>query len=76
MSNCNWFCHLQSAIFYIVVAGFSHLSEEAGLLSKKYPASPWSLLAEATASLIAKNADDAKKNGGSPTAYPPPGAGA
>lgn len=61
-------CNLQSVVFYIAVAGFSHLSEEAGLLSTKYPASPWSLLAEATASLIAKNADDAMKNGGSPTA--------
>ena len=53
----------------------AHLSVEAGLLSKKYPASPWSLLADATAFLIAKNADDVMKNGGSPRPVRHPGQG-
>lgn len=45
-----------------------YLSEDAGLFRRKKAASPWSFLAEAMASLIAKNAEDAMKNGGSPTA--------
>lgn len=49
--------------------GDSHLSEDAGLFRRKKAASPWSFLAEAMASLIAKNAEDAMKNGGSPTAW-------
>lgn len=52
-----------------VTAHQTDLSEDAGLLSRKCAVSPlWSFLAEATASLIAKNAEDAMKNGGSPTA--------
>lgn len=50
--------------------GPTDLSEEAGLLSRKNVALPllWSFLADATASLMAKKAEDARKNGGSPTA--------
>lgn len=50
--------------------GPTDLSEEAGLLSRKKVVLPllWSFLADAAASLMAKNADEARKNGGSPTA--------
>lgn len=37
-------------------------------MSWKWAATPWSRLAEAMASLMAKNADAERKKGGSPTA--------
>ena len=44
------------------------LSVEAGLKNSKYPVNPFSSLALLTASLIAKNTEDARNNGGSPIA--------
>ena len=65
--KCQLNLHFIKLLSWSLQANFI-LSVEAGLKNSKYPVTPFSSLALLIASLIAKNTEDARNNGGSPIA--------